>query len=66
MNAQVDFGINVEQLATVRRAARPLIYNRAQRVSPSSTQPEAWYFHGQTGDLVDITIEPFNPMTEWC
>ncbi|MBN1566078.1 MAG: hypothetical protein JXA10_19720, partial [Anaerolineae bacterium] len=57
----LDFGINVEQLTTTQRAARPLIYDRPQRITASSTQPEAWYFHGQTGDLVEIALTPFNP-----
>lgn len=63
-DAPVDFALTAAQLSTATRAARPLYYNQPQIVGPDSAQPEAWYFRGTRGDLLDIALVPFGTLLE--
>lgn len=63
-DAPDDFGITVTPLATASRAAWPLLYGHTHVFAAGSRMPEAWYFEGARGDLVELAVEPTGTLLE--
>ncbi len=63
-NAPVDFALKAFRLATATRTSRPLLYGQPREVAGVAGHPESWHFNGKTGELVDIQLESFAPVSE--
>jgi hypothetical protein len=63
-DATTDFVLMVSPLATATGPSRALQYGKTRAVSGGTGQPDAWYFFGRAGDLVEVNLTPFAPILE--
>lgn len=63
-DAVVDFALRVDPVTAEAGIPRPLVFGRPQAAGVYAAESLTWYFPGQAGDLVEISLELFGPVVD--